>query len=80
MSAEENDAFVNEFTFDHKGGSYHSTFIRAGFLGTERIEPPAGEGSAFEIPRWRNRVEVTCSPTGRSVQVFVNGEKWGPLS
>jgi hypothetical protein len=39
----------------------------------ERIVPPAGEEHAFDVQRYRRRVEVSVSPTGRSVRVWVDG-------
>lgn len=52
---------------------YRQVAINAGPLGYERIVPPAGEDYAFDVARWKRRVEVVVSPTGRSVRVFVDG-------
>lgn len=66
---------IDHFTFTHKKGEYHQVVVSAGTCTTERIVPPAGGDHAFDVTRWSNRVEVCVSPTGRSVQVFVNGRK-----
>lgn len=52
--------------------------VRCGRHRTERVVPPAGEEYAFDVERWDHRVEVSVSPTGRSVQVYVDGEKVYP--
>jgi len=54
---------------------YETFIVRAGYRGKERIVPPAGEDHAFEIERWARRVEVSVSPTGRSVRVWVDGKE-----
>lgn len=60
-------------SFEFRG--YTQVEIGAGPLPPERIVPPAGEEHAFEVPRWRRRVTVSISPTGRSVRVWVDGEE-----
>jgi hypothetical protein len=52
---------------------YQMLILRAGNLGTERVVPPAGEEHAFDREVWRRRIEVSVSPTGRSVRVWVDG-------
>lgn len=47
--------------------------IDAGNRGTERVVPPAGEEHAFDRQLWARHVQVSVSPTGRSVRVFVDG-------
>jgi hypothetical protein len=49
--------------------------IRAGFRGTERVVPPAGEDHAYDRDLWERHVQVYVSPTGRSVRVFVDGQE-----
>lgn len=49
--------------------------VRAGNRGVKRIVPPAGENYAFDVPQWARRIEVSVSPTGRSVRVWVDGEE-----
>jgi hypothetical protein len=66
---------IRQFTFEHKGGVYENVKIGAGRRVTKRIVPPAGEAYAFKVDTWDTMVEITVSPTGRSVQVFVNGKK-----
>lgn len=52
--------------------------IAAGPLPPERIVPPAGEDYAFTVPRWRRRVQISVSPTGKSVRVWVDGKEVKP--
>lgn len=62
-----------EIRASHEG--YQLVHLSAGFEGMERVVPPAGEDYAFNVPRYKRRVEVTVSPTGRSVRVFVDGKE-----
>lgn len=55
----------------HQG--YRQLSITAGRRGVERVVPPAGEEYAFDVQHWARRVEVSVSPTGRSVRVWVDG-------
>lgn len=57
---------------------YATMTIAAGNRGTERIVPPAGEEHAYDHQRWARSVQVTVSPTGRSVRVFVDGVEVKP--
>lgn len=57
----------------HEG--YTVLKVDAGPLGVERVVPPAGEEHAFDRPLWRRQVEVSVSPAGRSVRVWVDGEE-----
>lgn len=64
--------------FDLSGASYNdyeTLIVRAGYRGSKRIVPPAGEDSAFDVDQWARRVDVSVSPTGRSVRVWVDGEE-----
>lgn len=65
---------VEEYTFD----GYHGIQVRAGYRRRERVVPPAGEAYAFEVDRWARTVEISVSPTGRSVRVWVDGEEVKP--
>jgi hypothetical protein len=56
-------------------GEYRIVKIDAGNRGTKRIVPPAGEAHAFNVDQWARRVEVSVSPTGRSVRVWVDGRE-----
>lgn len=47
--------------------------VDAGPQGTERVVPPAGEAYAFDRPLWARRIQVSVSPKGKSVRVFVDG-------
>lgn len=38
--------------------------VRAGFTGTERIVPPAGEDHAFKYAKWKRTVETFCAGLG----------------
>lgn len=59
--------------FEHRGGVYGNTTIRAGIPTVERMVAPSGR--EWERSEYPVEVQVTASPTGRSVQVFVNGKK-----
>ena len=72
------DPDVHTIQFPYRGGLYRQTTIKSGYLGHDRIVPPAGEDYAGLVPAWRHEVNVTTSPTGRSVQVFVDGVKVYP--
>jgi hypothetical protein len=62
------------FSLDHyEFDGYECVTVCAGNDGEERVVPPAGEQHAFTRPMWRRRVEVSVSPTGRSVRVWVDG-------
>lgn len=54
---------------------YETVVIGAGSPKVERIVPPAGEDHAFDRVEWKRRVEVSVSPTGRSVRVWVDGQE-----
>jgi hypothetical protein len=49
--------------------------VRCGRKTTTRVVPPAGEEYAFDRDDWDHHVQVHVSPTGRSVQVHVDGER-----
>ncbi len=51
------------------------TIVNAGYLGTERVVPPAGEKYAFDRMLWRFQFEIYTSPTGRSVRLWVNDKE-----
>lgn len=59
--------------YDFSG--YQLVILRAGNRGLRRVVPPAGEAHAFDVPDWARRIEVSVSPTGRSVRVFVDGQE-----
>jgi hypothetical protein len=69
------DPDVQLISYSFRGGTYKTAIIRAGFLGYERIVPPAGEEHAFTRACWRHEIQVSVSPTGRSVQVHIDGKK-----
>lgn len=62
-------------TYPGRSGEYEVLKIGAGVPTVEHIVPPAGELYAFDVTKWSTGIEVSVSPTGRSVQVFVNGTK-----
>lgn len=66
---------VHRFTYEYRGGLYTAAHVMAGRCTTRRIVPPAGEDYAFDAQDWDTSVQVTVSPTGSSVQVYVDGEK-----
>jgi hypothetical protein len=56
-------------------GDYRTLHIDIEPTFSERVVPPAGEDYAFNVQHYRSSVEISVSPTGRSVQVFVDGVK-----
>lgn len=67
------DSFYAEI---RKGQGQHQILkVSAGKPVTETIVPPAGERWAFTRTTRPTNIEVCVSPTGRSVQVFINGQK-----
>lgn len=62
----------------HSIDGYSVMTIDAGNRGTERVVPPAGEAYAFDRQLWARSVQVSVSPTGRSVRVFVDGVEVKP--
>lgn len=56
-------------------GDYECVKVRTGRHSVERVIPPAGEAHAFDMHVWGDVIEVTVSPSGRSVQVWWNGVK-----
>lgn len=69
------DVAVYNYTPDERRGRYHSIHVKAGRCHTERVVPPAGEDYAFDREVWDHRIEIGISPTGRSVRVYVDGER-----
>jgi hypothetical protein len=61
-----------------KRGDHHTVIVNAGRPKTVHVVPPAGEDHAFDRQDWPVEVQVSVSPTGRSVSVFVNGKKVHP--
>ena len=57
----------------HELDGYTVMSLDAGNRGTERVVPPAGEDYAYDRIKWGRHVQVSVSPTGRSVRVFVDG-------
>lgn len=66
---------ATQYTYARRDGDdpYDIIHVRAGRNWVERVVPPAGEAHAYDTRRWEHRIEVTVSPTGRSVRVHVNG-------
>ena len=60
---------------DPQLGGYACVDIRAGIPKTIRVVPPAGEAYAFDRDGYPTHVQVIVSPKGRSVQVWLNGER-----
>lgn len=65
---------VEEYTHD----GYVGLTVKAGPRGRRRIVPPAGEDHAFWVEDHARRIEVSVSPTGRSVRVWVDGQQVSP--
>jgi len=65
---------------DPRRGAHEFVIVKAGRHTVKRIVPPAGEANAFDVTRWEHTIEVSVSPTGRSVRVFVNDEEFKLLN
>lgn len=63
---------LNDASWGTRQGAWE-LFVCAGYRGTTRVVPPAGEDYAFTVTEWARRVAVHVSPTGRSVRVWVDG-------
>lgn len=61
--------------WEHRGARRYTVCVDVGPLGSEHIVPPAGEDYAFDVNKWRYRVQIGASPTGRAVSIWVNGKK-----
>ena len=73
-----NDPFcVRRVRFEHRGGLYRFLDVDVLPVRVERIVPPAGERYAFDRIHYERRVQVSISPTGRSVRVWVDGNEVG---
>jgi len=68
---------VDRWTIEHPHhpdrGGYHMLNVRAGNRGTEHVVPEAGEDYAYDRDVWARRIQVSVSPSGRSVRVWVDG-------
>lgn len=70
-----NDPFqVRRWAVEHHGGMYRLLDVDIVPTSIERIVPPAGEEHAFDVQHFRRRIQVSVSPTGRSVQIYVDGQ------
>ena len=67
-----------KFDIEHfdLGGGTETLIVNAGRKTTTHVVPPAGEDYAFDRDDWTRRVELSVSPTGRSVRVWVDGVEW----
>lgn len=52
---------------------YRALIVQAGIPTTVHVTPPAGEDYAFDYQQWPRRVDISISPTGRSVRIWVDG-------
>lgn len=60
---------IRRMTFTHRrGGKYEVVHIGAG-------TPTVIDNGYFKVTKWPVNLEVTVSPTGRSVHVYLNGKK-----
>ena len=62
-------------TQHHYFGEYEVLIVNVIPTTIEHIVPPAGEEHAFDVQRYKHRVEICVSPSGRSVQVHINGKR-----
>lgn len=76
MTAADQDLVdVREMTLP---GGGRVVIVDAGPRGSTRIVPPGGDEYAYERDEWARRVEVSVSPAGRSVRIFVDGQEVKP--
>lgn len=73
MSAEHVDVRCIAAEFRPGRGEHHVVIVRAGVPTVTHVVPPAGEAHAFDRTDFPVEVQVSVSPSGRSVQVYVNG-------
>lgn len=74
------DARLRRHSFSPKPGepAYGVVLLDAGWRGTETVTVPAGPEYSYEADRWARRIELSISPTGRSVRVWVDGNEVKP--
>lgn len=70
------DLRVGQWRLDRReSGPRAFVDLNVGHRGYETIVPPAGEQFSFERDLWAHEIQVSISPTGRSVRVHVNGKE-----
>lgn len=70
---------VRHFTAEMRPGRvYEIAHLSAGVVRVDRVIPPAGLEYAFARTTYRREVQVSVSPNGRSVRVFVDGREVKP--
>lgn len=69
---------IDRFQFDWSKGMHGNVRVRAGIPKAELIKPPAGPEHNWTHYRYPVDVEISVSPTGRSVQVWINGKRVHP--
>lgn len=66
---------VRRMSILHRGGIYDFAHLDIVPTHVEHIDNPYG---GFDFQHYKHRVEVCVSPTGRSVQIHVDGKRWVP--
>ena len=66
---------IRRYNFDHRGGRWRRLTVDIWPTWVEHIVPPAGEDNAFFYQHYKRRVEISVSPTGRSVRIWVDGKE-----
>ena len=66
---------IRRYNFDHRGERWQVLKVDIWPTWVEHIVPPAGEDHAFDFQHYKRRVEISVSPTGRSVRIWVDGKE-----
>ena len=66
---------IRRYNFDHQGGRWQDLKVDICPTFVEHIVPPAGEDHAFFRQHYKRTVEISVSPTGRSVRIWVDGKE-----
>ena len=66
---------IHRISYKHRGGFWRNLRVDICPTWVERIVPPAGEDHAFFFQHYKRKVEISVSPTGRSVRIWVDGKE-----
>jgi hypothetical protein len=65
---------TRRYWWEHRPGRFYSTLkVDVAPVGEEPLPPIPGEPGPRTRTVYRRRVEITVSPTGRSVRIYVDG-------
>lgn len=66
---------IRRLSYRHRDGLWQNLRVDIWPTSVEHIVPPAGEDYAFDFQHHRRDVEISVSPTGRSVRIWVDGKE-----